>query len=342
MVDIFVKGEVISHLQSLQCAGKIMDCQHLEVERSYLTAYYPKCQKEFARRIPSDNVLLDEGAYDAPSSYYWPECPSGCPFYSQSPNFVLTLSGEKPSKTTEKDDLLPMLPKRAFEKSLEEATAVSCSRSEPLSLIMIDIDHFKQVNDTHGHPIGDEVLVAVSNCMNTVIRRKGKAIRVGGEEIAVLLPNFSAPEATIVAERIRKEIEAMRMSTKSLEVTVSCGVAAMPVHTKDSKQLVELADAALYTAKKIGRNCVYLSGEVLERRPEARLVEKRIPPPGILTDAETEMVRKTYFTEGRAQCPKDDAVLDIERIDELGSRTPSLFIRCPLCGMQLDIPGIHE
>lgn len=342
MVDIFVKGEVVSHLQSLQRAGQIKDCRHLEAEMGHLTAYYPKCQKDYARRIPSDNVLLDEGAYDAPSSYYWPECPAGCPFYSQSPNFVLTLSGEKPSTTTEKDDLLPMLPKRSFEKSLDEAIAVSCSKSEPLSLIMIDIDHFKQVNDTHGHPVGDEVLVSVSECMNKVIRRKGKAFRVGGEEIAVLLPNFSEAEAVIVAERVRKEIESTRMSTKSLQVTVSCGVASMPSHTKDGKQLVELADAALYAAKGIGRNCVLLHGEVLEQRPDARPVEKRVPPPGVLTDDEVESVRRKYFTEGRAKCPKDGAVLDIERIDELGSKTPSLFIVCPICGMQLDIPGIRE
>lgn len=342
MIDIFVKGEVVNHLQTLQHAGTIKDCLHMSVGMEYLTAFYPKCKKEFARRIASDNVLLDDTAYDAPSSYYWPECPYECPFYSQSENFVLTLSGEKSSKISEKDDLLPVLPKRAFGKSLEEAAKVASSKSEPLSLIIIDIDHFKQVNDTHGHPVGDEVLIAVSNCMNAVIRRKGKAFRVGGEEIAVLLPNFSGSEATVLAERIRIETEGSRMGTKSLAVTVSCGVASMPEHTTEHKQLVELADAALYTAKRIGRNCVFLSGEVLEQRPDARAIEKRIPPPGSLSDIEVEMIRKTFFTKGRAQCPKDGAVLDIERIDELGMKTPGLFVMCPLCGVRLDIPGICE
>jgi diguanylate cyclase (GGDEF)-like protein len=100
---------------------------------------------------------------------------------------------------------------------------------------MLDLDHFKAVNDTHGHLVGDEVLI---ECADTIARRcrhKGKVYRFGGEEIAVLLPNFTVSEAVALAESIRSEIEAGTMSSKKLSITVSIGVATAPIHATDGK-----------------------------------------------------------------------------------------------------------
>jgi diguanylate cyclase (GGDEF)-like protein len=164
---------------------------------------------------------------------------------------------------TAKDDLLPVLRRKVFDQELE-ALSSSASEEEPVSLLMLDLDHFKAVNDSHGHPVGDEVLI---ECANTIARRcryKGRVYRFGGEEIAVLLPNFTLPEAVALAESIRCELEASRPSSKKLSITASIGVATAPVHATEGKQLLEVADEALYAAKHLGRNLVRTAGQELE------------------------------------------------------------------------------
>ena len=131
---------------------------------------------------------------------------------------------------------------------------------DPVSLVMIDLDHFKSVNDRHGHPVGDEVLLEVAGRVVRRASRKGKAYRYGGEEFALLLPGYSAEEAVGLAERIRKDLEQATLSSKSLKVTASFGVACVPDQAPDSKTLLEKADAALYAAKKGGRNRVRAEG----------------------------------------------------------------------------------
>lgn len=342
MIDIFVKGDVVTHLLSLHKTGAVRDCKHLVAELDYLDAYYPKCEKGFAKRVPADNVLLDDGAYCAPSSYYWPECPKDCPHFARSDHFAMTLSGEEIKKTIDKDDLLPISPRRTFDKSFEEMLTRAREKSEPASLIMIDIDHFKKVNDKHGHQVGDEVLVAVANFLNATIRRKGNAFRYGGEELAVLAANFSGAEALSLAERFRRDLEVRKVSSREIMVTVSCGVASFPEHADNPADLVKLADTALYKAKELGRNCVLMTGESIDARPPLRQVIKREPTFGSYTEEQIEKIRVAYFTQGSAWCPTDNAVLVVELIDELGSRTPSLYVRCHLCGVSVDVPGIRE
>src|SRR5258708_1844092 len=165
-----------------------------------------------------------------------------------------------PGEDTAIDDLLPVLRRRVFDQDLE-ALSGSASEGESVSLLMLDLDHFKTVNDAHGHPVGDEVLI---ECANTIVRRcrhKGKAYRFGGEEIAVLLPNFTVSEAVALAESIRSEMEKSTMSSKKLSITASIGVATAPVHATESKQLLKVADEALYSAKRLGRNLIRIAGE---------------------------------------------------------------------------------
>jgi diguanylate cyclase (GGDEF)-like protein len=161
----------------------------------------------------------------------------------------------------EQDDLLPLLRRKSFDHDLEIA-ATSATNTNPISLLMIDIDHFKNVNDTHGHPVGDEVLKGCAGVINERSRYKGKAYRYGGEEMVVLLQNFTTAEAITLAETIRSGIESKAITDKSLSVTVSIGVATIPNHAVEAHGLLEAADQALYSAKKSGRNRVQNAGEL--------------------------------------------------------------------------------
>ena len=128
-----------------------------------------------------------------------------------------------------------------------------------LCLVMVDLDHFKSVNDTYGHDVGDKVLAAVGRCLNeTVLRKSDVVARFGGEEFAVMLSDTDAPSGATVAERIRQAIAAMSVDTESgaLRFTASFGVAAARAG-ETAEELFQRADKALYRAKESGRNQVY-------------------------------------------------------------------------------------
>ncbi len=130
------------------------------------------------------------------------------------------------------------------------------------SLLMIDIDHFKEVNDTYGHAAGDEVLKAVADVLHTHCRRADFAVRFGGEEFTVLMPLTNPESAAVLAERLRMEVESLRPRTSvgQIDVTISLGVA----EHKPSESLVDTvkkADRALYEAKESGRNRVCVSSD---------------------------------------------------------------------------------
>jgi len=156
----------------------------------------------------------------------------------------------------ELDDRLPLGRRGAFDRDLAHAVAEAEHDGEPFALVMIDIDHFKKVNDVHGHPVGDEVLLEVAKLVVHRAVRKGAAYRFGGEEFALLLPGYSAEEAVGLAERIRKDLEVATLSSKKLRVTASFGTASVPAHATKAQALLEQADAALYEAKRSGRNRV--------------------------------------------------------------------------------------
>lgn len=130
----------------------------------------------------------------------------------------------------------------------------------PLSLIILDIDHFKVINDTYGHATGDCVIKALADCVTDCIRRTDILFRYGGEEFTVLLSNTSTEGALLLAERIRRTVEKIQCPTNNLclNMTISLGVAYL-IPEDDDKQLFERADTALYRAKFEGRNCVRLA-----------------------------------------------------------------------------------
>jgi diguanylate cyclase (GGDEF)-like protein len=154
------------------------------------------------------------------------------------------------------DDRLPLRRRGAFDQDLTDQVERARRRGQPLALVMIDIDHFKRVNDQHGHPVGDEVLLAVAQRVVQRVGDKGTAYRYGGEEFALLLPGYSAEEAAGLAERIRKDIRESAVSSRRLDVTASLGVAAVHARGHEPRALLERADAALYEAKHGGRDQV--------------------------------------------------------------------------------------
>jgi diguanylate cyclase (GGDEF)-like protein len=157
------------------------------------------------------------------------------------------------------DALTGLRNRRKFDSAIESEWRRALRHETPLSLLMIDADHFKAYNDTFGHQAGDQVLVGIAICISDSVKRAADcAARYGGEEFAVLLPGHSAAEAFTVAETIRRKVEGW--SDDATPSTVSVGVASMtPSAAFDWPQFVHAADKALYAAKASGRNCCVLA-----------------------------------------------------------------------------------
>lgn len=124
--------------------------------------------------------------------------------------------------------------------------------------MMIDIDHFKKVNDTCGHPAGDEVLRQLATILIENSRSFDVVSRIGGEEFTIILPDCSSTQAYEVGERIRSAVENNEfcMEQKNLKITISIGIASYPEHSDDPHELLFLADKSMFEAKKTGRNKV--------------------------------------------------------------------------------------
>lgn len=237
------------------------------------------------------------------------------------------------------DELLGLYRRGAFDRDLTKRTALSEQLGEPLALVMVDLDKFKAINDAHGHPAGDEVLQSVATTIKKTVGKKGESYRYGGEELSILLPNYTADEAASLAERIRHQIETSRIGSKSLCVTASFGVAETPTHAKTAAELLKAADSALYESKDLGRNLVRISGESRPVTPMPRVTARKQPDPSSLTEKEVEKIRAAYFRYHSAYCPRDGSSL---RIQELGSDeqvTPHLLISCPFCGVSERLEG---
>jgi diguanylate cyclase (GGDEF)-like protein len=157
------------------------------------------------------------------------------------------------------DHLTQLANRRHLMRTLAQEFQRSQRSGHSVSLVMIDIDHFKAINDTYGHQRGDLVLKVVAETFLDQVREYDLAARFGGEEFALVLPETDSPKAQQVAERIREAIQALRFSgaLEPLQMTISLGVATCPHKSvKDIEDLIRLADDALYTAKHQGRNRV--------------------------------------------------------------------------------------
>ena len=155
-------------------------------------------------------------------------------------------------------DELTELPNRRFaNEHLDRQWALSQRNNSPLSCMMVDIDFFKQVNDTYGHKVGDDVLKQVAKALHLSVRKQDVVCRLGGEEFLVICPDFQASEFFRYAERLRENVAALSfndISGKKFKLTVSIGVAGKNPAVASAEMLLQLADKRLYMAKENGRN----------------------------------------------------------------------------------------
>lgn len=157
------------------------------------------------------------------------------------------------------DGLTGLPNKRAVTDALKRMVAQASAVRAPLALLLLDLDHFKQVNDQRSHQVGDQVLANVGAVLRAALRALDFAGRNGGEEFAVLLPNTDIPAALNIAERVRAAIAEIALPGTDVAVTASIGVAVFPDQASTLERLERLADAALYLAKRQGRNRVELA-----------------------------------------------------------------------------------
>jgi diguanylate cyclase (GGDEF)-like protein len=200
------------------------------------------------------------------------------------------------------DPVTGLCNRRGFDETFDLEVERARRTGRALSLVLGDLDHFKQVNDRLGHPCGDEVLRRAAEILRSANRRIDLPARVGGEEFAVLLPDSDERGAHVAAERMRRVIRDA-FADEPVPLTISFGIATFPTHGENTDDLMESADQALYTAKEIGRDCSVIfspqsaegvSGHARRRRArgEARLA-------GLLTLAESLDSHEHAATVGR-------------------------------------------
>src|SRR3954452_5536572 len=158
-----------------------------------------------------------------------------------------------------RDGLTKAFNKKYFTDRLESEFTFATRHASPLALVLFDIDHFKKVNDTHGHQAGDHVLFEISSLLSSALRAEDVFARYGGEEFAVICRGSDESQAQVVGERMRKAVEGHRFVYEGtlIPVTISVGIALLPnAAVKDANDIVGFADQALYKSKNGGRNRV--------------------------------------------------------------------------------------
>jgi diguanylate cyclase (GGDEF)-like protein len=170
-------------------------------------------------------------------------------------NDALSRALQQVSTLARTDPLTMLHNRRVFDEALQKEVQRAIRFKREMALVIIDLDFFKRVNDTHGHQAGDDALRATARILTAQTRTVDNVARIGGEEFALVLPETTAEEARVLADRLRRSQE-----TEGLHTTLSAGVAACPRHAVSEEELFKAADRALYTAKERGRNRVEIYG----------------------------------------------------------------------------------
>jgi diguanylate cyclase (GGDEF)-like protein len=180
-------------------------------------------------------------------------------------------------RSARKDAITGLYSRRYLDEQLPQLVKGHRRNQQPISLVMLDLDYFKRVNDEFGHLVGDTVLARVAEAVRGAIRGADSAVRYGGEEFCVILPGTRRPEARTVAERIRSAIESIDFSETQpgLHVTGSLGVATL-ADREDIREWLQRADIALFTAKHQGRNRVELAPASITESNAVNLRSRRL------------------------------------------------------------------
>lgn len=175
---------------------------------------------------------------------------------------AIAIDNAKLYELATKDGLTKLYIYRHFYSLLETELKRAQRYKHVLSLLMMDIDNFKMINDTYGHLVGDKVLKEIAATIKSTIRNIDVPARYGGEEFTVILPETTAKDARIIADRLRQNISDIEVTidaTTTIKTTISIGIAEFPICADNEKDLINLADKALYEAKRNGKNCIYES-----------------------------------------------------------------------------------
>ena len=179
--------------------------------------------------------------------------------------YFLQHIGTDPSRLIFEDELTGLYNRRFLLNYFEHKLNWDSLEAEPVSLLMLDVDRFKQINDTHGHDIGDQALIWVAKLMKKAAGEDGLSVRYAGDEFIILMPGASKKKALKVGEELIKlahEKPWLKEMDVELSITLSVGAASAPEDAQDGKDLIHKADTALYYAKESGRDCLAESGEV--------------------------------------------------------------------------------
>ncbi|MGA9524924.1 MAG: diguanylate cyclase [Myxococcaceae bacterium] len=171
------------------------------------------------------------------------------------------------------DDLTHLFNMRYLHLALDREVRAAQQGGSPFSLLFLDLDYFKTVNDTYGHLVGSRLLVEVARVLKGCVRDNDVVVRYGGDEYVVLLKGTDSGGALKVAERIRRTMETHHFLAREgfgVSLTTCIGVASFPEHAQDKATLLDFADRAMYRGKKSSRNVVYMAASGLEATPEAR------------------------------------------------------------------------
>jgi len=174
-------------------------------------------------------------------------------------NVELKKANEKIAELTRTDPLTDLANRRFFNERLEEMVSLSQRKSQPLSLIMTDIDNFKSINDKYGHDMGDKVLKTYADLMKSSVRPEDLVSRFGGEEFMIILPLTNSGDAYKVAERIRIKLSEKDILKNGVKITASLGVCSIKID-ENIDSFVKRVDNAMYKAKESGSNRTVISG----------------------------------------------------------------------------------
>jgi diguanylate cyclase (GGDEF)-like protein len=161
------------------------------------------------------------------------------------------------------DSMTGLANRRRFDVFIQQEWQRAERSRLPLSLLLVDIDHFKMFNDRYGHPAGDECIRQVASVLRAAVNRVSDlGCRYGGEEFALLLPNTAIGQAAVLAERLRATVASRPLSYRGLPVEITCSFGVAHLRGPVPPTLIELADEALYQAKRLGRNRVEASADL--------------------------------------------------------------------------------